>query len=135
MKKILSKLLILVLGLGFVFGVCFPAPVYAATANLEEGNIIDCSNYKEEDGAKCVLKIVLNIMTYGIGILGVVGIVISGIQYITSQGDPGKMAKAKNRIIEVVIGLVLYAVMYAALYFLVPGFNTDALGVLPFLFR
>lgn len=101
------------------------------------GNIINCEDYDDEEGGGviCIAKIALNIMTYGVGILGVVGIVISGIQYITSQGDPGKMAKAKNRIIEVVIGLVLYAVMYAALYFLVPGFNTDALGVLPFLFR
>lgn len=95
-----------------------------------DGNIIDCSDYDRQEGGGviCVLKIVLNVMTFGIGVLAVVGIVIAGIQYITSQGDPGKMAKAKNRIIQVVIGLVIYAVLYAALYFLVPGFNTDMLN-------
>lgn len=94
------------------------------------GNIIDCHTYEGQEGGGvvCILKIVLNVMTFGIGVLAVIGIVLAGIQYITSQGDPGKMAKAKNRIIQVVIGLVIYAVMYAALYFLVPGFNTDMLG-------
>lgn len=134
MKKILSKLLIIALMLSFLFGICVTTPTYAADpvdgTTALTGNVIDCHNYEGIDGGGviCVAKLVLNIMTYGIGILGVVGIVISGIQYITSQGDPGKMAKAKNRIIQVVIGLVIYAVLYAALYFLVPGFNTDILN-------
>ncbi len=82
-----------------------------------------CKDEEGEEAIKCVLRLVVTVMTYGIGVLGVVGIVLSGIQYITSQGDPAKMAKAKNRIIHVIIGLVVYAVMYAALVFLVPGFN------------
>ncbi len=83
-----------------------------------------CQDKSEgEEAIKCLLNLVVNVLTYGIGVLGVVGIVLSGIQYITSQGDPAKMAKAKNRIIQVVIGLVIYAVMYTALVFLVPGFS------------
>ena len=84
-----------------------------------------CEGKEGEESVKCVLNLIINIMTYGIGVLGVVGIVLSGIQYITSQGDPAKMTKAKNRIIQVVIGLVIYAVMYAALMFLVPGFSPN----------
>ncbi|MBR3368853.1 hypothetical protein IKG45_03655 [Candidatus Saccharibacteria bacterium] len=87
-----------------------------------------CQNTSGSGTITCVLNLVVNIMTYGIGVLGVVGIVLSGIQYITSQGDPAKMTKAKNRIIQVVIGLVIYAVMYSALVFLVPGFSTDIMG-------
>lgn len=137
MKKVFSRILIFILGFGFVFGTCGVTPVYAADSySTFGGNVIDCSAYEKrpdgsdwkEGGVICILKLVLNIMTYGIGVLAVVGIVLSGIQYITSQGDSGKMAKAKNRIIQVVIGLVIYAVLYAALYFLVPGFNTDFLN-------
>lgn len=84
-----------------------------------------CQDREGKEAIGCVLNLVVNIMTYGIGVLGVVGIVLSGIQYITSQGDPAKMTKAKNRIVQVVIGLVIYAVMYAALVFLVPGFSTN----------
>lgn len=131
MKKAFLRILILILGLGFVCGTCGMNSAYAAdSGSALEGNIIDCHTYEGQEGGGviCILKLVLNVMTYGIGVLAVVGIVLSGIQYITSQGDPGKMAKAKNRIIQVVIGLVIYAVMYAALVFLVPGFNTDFLS-------
>ncbi len=131
MKKVFSRILIFILGLGFVCGACGMNSAYAAdSGSVLEGNIIDCHTYEGQEGGGviCILKLVLNVMTYGIGVLAVVGIVLSGIQYITSQGDSGKMAKAKNRIIQVVIGLVIYAVMYAALIFLVPGFNTDMLS-------
>lgn len=129
MKKAFLRILILILGLGFVCGTCGMNSAYAAdSGSALEGNVIDCSDYKEEDGVVCILKIVLNIMTFGIGVLAVIGIVLAGIQYITSQGDSAKMAKAKNRIVQVVIGLIIYALMYAALYFLVPGFNADMLN-------
>lgn len=96
-------------------------PVFAADA--PSTSIIKCDSYEGADGVTCILNIVLTILTYGVGILGVLGIVISGIQYITSQGDPARMTKAKNRIIQVIIGLAVYAVMWAALRFLVPGFQ------------
>lgn len=122
MKKILTTVFAIVMSFGIVSSVV-AEPVFAA--DKPEMNILTmCKG--EKDGEKtitCVLSLVINIMTYGIGVLGVVGIVLSGIQYITSQGDPAKMTKAKNRIVQVVIGLVIYAVMYAALFFLVPGFK------------
>ena len=120
MKKILRALATIVVCLGFV-GCLSYQPVFAAdkpTMNV----LTMCKDAEGEEAVKCVLYLVVNIMTYGIGVLGTIGVVISGIQYISSQGDPGKMAKAKNRIIQIIIGLAVYAVMYAALYFLVPGF-------------
>lgn len=128
MKKIINILLSILIVIGCSCGILVTGfssgVVFADDANAET-NIIECG---DENGVVCILKIVLNVMTFGIGVLAVIGIVLAGIQYITSQGDPGKMAKAKNRIIQVVIGLVIYAVMYAALYFLVPGFNTTIPG-------
>lgn len=41
------------------------------------------------------------------GIVAVGYLVISGIQYVYSAGDPGKAAKAKNSILFAVIGLVI----------------------------
>lgn len=97
------------------------------------GILTDCAeqakNGKNGEGIICILSLVLTVMTYGVGIFGVLGIMIAGIQYATSQGDPTRMAKAKNRILQVVIGLVIYAVMWAALRFLVPGFGiTSVMG-------
>lgn len=42
-----------------------------------------------------------------IGALAVLGIVIGGIQYITSGGDPSKAEKAKKTLLYSIIGLVL----------------------------
>lgn len=45
---------------------------------------------------------------YAVAGLAAVGyLVISGIQYVYSAGDPGKAAKAKNSILFAVIGLVI----------------------------
>lgn len=85
----------------------------------------NCASQADDNGAgiTCILSLLLTIMTYGVGILGVIGIILSGIQYTMSQGDPSKMAKAKNRLLQVIIGLIVYALMWAGLRFLVPGFE------------
>lgn len=41
------------------------------------------------------------------GLIAVVVIIVGGIQYVTSGGDPGKAAKAKNVILYAVIGLII----------------------------
>lgn len=68
-----------------------------------------------------VLNVVLTVLTYGVGIAGTFGIVISGIQYMTAKDNAGQMAAAKTRLIAIVIGLAVYAVMWAFLQWLLPG--------------
>ncbi|MBQ6130628.1 hypothetical protein IJI72_03020 [Candidatus Saccharibacteria bacterium] len=68
-----------------------------------------------------MLGIVLDVLTYGVGAAGVIGIVIAAIQYATAAGNESQMTKAKTRIIEVVIGLIAYGLMYTFLQWLVPG--------------
>ena len=68
-----------------------------------------------------VLNVILQVLTWGIGIAGTLGIVITGIQYMTARDDANQMAKAKNRLIQIVIGLAIYAVMWAFLQWLLPG--------------
>ena len=60
-------------------------------------------------------------MTVGVGILGVIGITIVGIQYLTAGGNEEKTRKAKRRMFEIVIGLVVYVVFYAFLKWLMPA--------------
>ena len=73
------------------------------------------------NGVFTVLNVILNVLTWGIGIAGTLGIVITGIQYMTAKDDVAQMAKAKNRLIQIVIGLAIYAVMWAFLQWLLPG--------------
>ena len=81
----------------------------------------------QDDGEGCgvymILNLILDILTYGIGIAAIIGISISGIMYLTSKGNEANTTKAKRRIYEIVIGLAAYAVLYVALNFLLPGGN------------
>ncbi|MBO4812604.1 hypothetical protein J5491_00410 [Candidatus Saccharibacteria bacterium] len=67
------------------------------------------------------LNLVVDIMTIGIGILGVIGITIVGIQYLTAGGSEEKTRKAKRRMFEIVIGLVAYVVLFAFIKWLIPN--------------
>ena len=71
-------------------------------------------------GVTNLLNLVIEIMTIGIGILGVLGITIMGIQYLTAGGNEEKARKAKRRMLEIVIGLALYMIVYALIKFLSP---------------
>lgn len=74
-----------------------------------------------DDGIPKILGTVITILTYGIGIAATVGIVISGLEYISARDDQGKIVKAKNRIFNIVLGLVAYAVLWGFLNWLIPG--------------
>jgi hypothetical protein len=73
-----------------------------------------------------IIKLVLQFMTIGIGILGVLGIVLVGIQYITAGGSEEKTRKAKRRMFEIAVGLATYALIFAGLNFLIPDASFDA---------
>lgn len=73
------------------------------------------------EGIYGILGTVIKVLTYLIGILGTVGLVISGIQYMTAGGNESQVIKAKNRIFNIVIGLVAYGLMATFLNFIIPG--------------
>lgn len=128
MRKIILKFLAslaIFAGLATVFA---PSHVFAAD-NCDDGvstNIIGengCwkENNDKGDGVYHILLIILNILTFGVGVAGTLGVVLSGIQYLTAGDNTTKTAKAKNRLIQVIIGLVIYAVMWGVLQWLLPG--------------
>ena len=59
-----------------------------------------------------VFNAVLNIMLLLAGILSVIYIVYSGIQYITSAGSPDKVKVARAGIINAVIGIIIVVAAY-----------------------
>ncbi len=68
-----------------------------------------------------LLKIALNILVYGLGAAATLGVVVAGIMYLTARDSEAQVAKAKTRLIEIVIGLVAWAFMAALLNWLIPG--------------
>jgi hypothetical protein len=68
-----------------------------------------------------LLNLIVNILTVGVGIAATVGIVISAIQYITAREKEDQAKKARTRIFEIVLGMIIWAVMWIVLNFLMPG--------------
>lgn len=82
-----------------------------------ETNVLP-SDVRDIDG---ILKLILNILIYGIGVAAVIGVVIEGIRYLTARDNEAQVATAKRRLFEIAIGLVLWAVMWSLLNWLIPG--------------
>ena len=73
------------------------------------------------EGINEILNLALNVMTMGVGILATVGIVISGIQWMTARDNESQIVKAKSRLFNIVIGIALWGIMYLLLAWLTPG--------------
>ena len=56
-------------------------------------------------------NLVIDILTIGAGVLGVVGICVVGIQYLNAGKNEKKVKKAKQRLFEIIIGLSVYALV------------------------
>ncbi len=126
MKKLWTKLV--AIGLMGAVMVAVPTPVMAegecngtSTAIIGDGCVEDNG---KGSGVQHILNLVVEIMTMGVGILGTLGIVVVGVQYLTAGGDEAKTRKAKQRILEIVVGMALFVALSAIISFLLnPGWT------------
>jgi len=132
----MKKLILVVLAvLGITFTTALPA--YAATTApipCQPGNTA-CSVGSRPDPAslgkdctvdKCdIINLYVDpfikFLTIIVGIVVTIAIIIGGIQYSMSAGDPQKAASAKGHIRAAIIALVAYFLLYAFIQFLTPG--------------
>ena len=68
-----------------------------------------------------ILGMVLSVVTYGVGAAAIIGVLITGYQYITARDNSAQVMKAKNRLFQIVIGLVVWVMIWGILQFLLPG--------------
>lgn len=92
-------------------GVCND-PAANASADCDRGGC---------DLIKKYVNPLIQLLTIVFGLIAVMSIILGGIQYATSEGDPQKVSKAKMRILWTVIAVVSYFFLYAFLQFLIPG--------------
>lgn len=60
-------------------------------------------------------------LTAGVGIVVTIMIIVGGIQYASSGGDPQAVTAAKQRIRNALLALLAYAFVFAVLEWLIPG--------------
>ncbi len=70
-----------------------------------------------------VIKNVVNVILYAIGVAAVIMIVIGGLRYVVSGGDSSGVSGAKNTILYAVVGLVIAIMAYAIVNFVLTQFK------------
>ena len=122
--KILSIVAISILGIGFVTS----TPVFASSSN-----ICNVKNVSDEVKAAAGCKgkstgtldnsitIILKNVILILGLIAVIFIIIGGVNYMTSSGDATKTKKAKDTILYAVIGLIICALAFVIVNFVIIG--------------
>lgn len=114
-----NLLIIFTLGFGFT-KIAFAAdPVTPPATTSTDAKSAACEGVSltggscETDGAgkkiNSLVKTIINIFSWIVGVTAVIMVIIGGFKYITSGGDSGKISSAKDTILYAVIGLVIVA--------------------------
>lgn len=88
----------------------------SVSAQVSEGiNTATTSEMKGKsiDGDKGLIKTVVNVLLWAVGILSVIMIIFSGFRYITSAGDASKTKSAQSTLTYSVVGLIVAIMAYA----------------------
>ena len=129
-QKINILLSIFTLSFGLFF---ITAPTMAAAAPVDpleaacvksDGTVINSPNCPKTTenpliGPDGVLMKVARIIAIIAGLVAVIIIIVSGIRYMTANGDPKKAGDAKNAVIGALIGLVIIALSSLIIMFVI----------------
>ncbi len=137
LRKIITVTLFSIIIGGFIAPIVLPNYASAATTpdpvHLDTGGGSDLGdNPDQETGPSTsilpsdwkienLLNLVLVILTAGIGIAASVAFVVAGVLYSTAAGSAAQVQKAKTMILNTVIGLIAYSLLWAFAQWLIPG--------------
>lgn len=115
-----------------IFSIGIALPIHAAPINnICDANVDD--NIKAASGCGGNIgeidNAIINVINAIMGIVAavaVIAIVIGGIQYMTSVGDPGKVKRAKDTILYAVIGLVIVILAAVIVNVVINSINGNA---------
>lgn len=124
-KQTIKQLLLAAI-LVFGVGVTLVAPTALAACDGVETSVINCEtdpndNSIQGTGIWQVLLIAINILTAGVAIAAVGGLIYASILYTSAGGGQEQIKKATTMFTNIVIGIIAYALMYSGLNFLIPG--------------
>lgn len=120
----MKRLLVLLIGI-----LCLAAPVAAHAAynplsgacsaggDASQSSGCQAPSGDPVNGSNGVLHKVANIISILGGIVAIIVIIIGGLQYVTSVGDPQKVSSARSMIIGAIVGLLIIALAQAIVIF------------------
>lgn len=105
-KKILAAVALLTLIVMSHFSIAF-AQVTCPAVDPKNPYPVCVGDLPHADASQSKIQEVLNIVFALVGIMSLLAMVIGGFRYITSQGDPQAVSKAKSTIIYGIVGLLV----------------------------
>lgn len=123
MKK-LSLIIASVLSV-FAIAVAPALPAYAATTCTSAADCVtkgvdqSGGSTAPKADAGAIIKSIVDILLFVVGAVSVIMIVIGGLKYVLSNGESAAVTSAKNTIFYAVIGLVVAALAYAIVHWVI----------------
>ena len=104
----------------------FIAPTVHADCGGAKTSVVNCDQGAggttvDSTGLWGLLILVINILSAGVAIAAIGGVVYGSIMYTTSGGSVEQTKKARAIIANTIVGIVLYIAMWAFLNYIVPG--------------
>lgn len=125
--KIKQILIMITLAIGLTL-FCTNSTVLAADCGTYKTSILPCSEVKVEEKVPIEntplfknLLLFINVLTGGIGVFAVGGVVYGAILYMTAGSSAEQTKKAIIAIRNVVIGIIAYGLAWSFLNFIIPG--------------
>lgn len=69
----------------------------------------NCDNQSGGGGVNALIKSVVNILSYIVGVIAVIFVIVAGLKYVTAAGDSNKLSSAKSTLIYALVGIAVVA--------------------------
>ena len=125
--KRFSVVLVAVLAV-LCLGVFMAAPAFADDDSDNGDGEQAGSKQPCTSGIKSVMNLFLNIITGGLFLAATIGIIMCGARIITARDDPAQVAKARKRIIEIVVGIIAWVLIDVLVQLILPSGNMTGAG-------
>jgi hypothetical protein len=122
MKRILL-IALLVLGIGTTVVLTQDHSVLAAAKDDICGGVgavsggAGCAPTENSPSVDGLIKTIVTVLSWVVGVVSIIMIMIAGFQYVTSSGDSGKIGTAKSTLTYAIVGIVIVAFAQAIVQF------------------
>lgn len=99
-------------------------PADSIRAGKNADTLAQC-NVKEDNTLLPTVQVIIDVIIGVLGLVAVLVIILGGVSYTTSTGDPGKVKKAKDTIMYGIIGLIVAILAYAIVNFVLSSISKN----------
>jgi hypothetical protein len=129
----------LLLTINITFVAPATAVAFAPTTLVADLKADACGGVNEvvDGGAKCgsssgvtsLASTIVNVLSFVVGVVAVIMIIVSGFRFMTSGGDSSKVASARTALVYALIGIAIAALAQVLVKFVLNSTN-NAIGLL-----